>query len=566
MRELKGWLKWVVSFCLVAVAVFHLYTAIFGVFQPRIQRGIHLMVLLPMAFILFPASKTKSPTDRPSVLDVVLAILAILPPLYLMLMDAKLNLRYELIDPVTPLQTILGLINIILLIEAVRRVVVPAMAILISLFLVYLVTAPFLGGIFYSKPMALSRMVEILYLFTSEGIYGSIIGVTATLVAVFVIFGAFMQNTKTGEYFTNLAVSLAGRSVGGPAKIAVISSGLFGSISGVAAANVYATGVFTIPLMKRLGYRKQFAGAVESAASTGGLIMPPIMGAGAFVMSEITGIAYVHIIKAAVIGAIFYYMSILIKVHFEAKKENLRGMDENEIISTKQVLKDSYQLIPLIILVIFLVIGYSPFMAAVYGILATFLVTFLKRDTWMTPKKLYETFELSGKNLIMLAVTCAGAGMVISIVTYTGLALGIASVIQSWSGGFLLPALMLIMVTSILMGMGMPCTPAYIVAVTIGGPALQALGIDVLTAHLFVFYFAILAEVTPPVSIASYCGAAIAGSDPLKTGWEALRLALVGFIIPYIFVYNPAFLMRGNFLEIMALCIIVFYAVITRAS
>lgn len=184
----------------------------------------------------------------------------------------------------------------------------------------------------------------------------------------------------------------------------------------------------------------------------------------------------------------------------------------------------------------------------------------------MTPKKLYETFELSGKNLIMLAVSCAGAGMVISIVTYTGLALGIASVIQSWSGGILLPALMLIMITSILMGMGMPCTPAYIVAVTIGGPALQAMGIDVLTAHLFVFYFAILAEITPPVSIASYCGAAIAGSDPLKTGWEALRLALVGFIIPYIFVFNPAFLMKGSFLEIAALCVIVFYAIITMAS
>ena len=566
MRELKGWLKWLVSICLVAVAVFHLYTAIFGVFQPRIQRGIHLMILLPMAFILFPATKNKSPKDRPSVLDVIFAILAILPPLYLMLSNARLNLRYEMIDPVSTLETILGIINIVLLIEAVRRVVVPAMAILIGIFFVYLVTSPLLSGIFYSKPMHISRMVEIIYMFTSEGIYGSIIGVTATFVAIFVIFGAFMQNTKTGEYFTNLAVSLAGRSVGGPAKIAVISSGLFGSISGVAAANVYATGVFTIPLMKRLGYRKQFAGAVESAASTGGLIMPPIMGAGAFVMSEITGIAYVHIIKAAVIGAIFYYLSILVKVHFEAKKENLRGMDESEIISTKQILKDSYQLIPLILLVIFLVIGYSPFIAAVYGILATFLLTFLKRETWMTPKKLYETFELSGKNLIMLAVSCAGAGMVISIVTYTGLALGIASVIQSWSGGILLPALMLIMITSILMGMGMPCTPAYIVAVTIGGPALQAMGIDVLTAHLFVFYFAILAEITPPVSIASYCGAAIAGSDPLKTGWEALRLALVGFIIPYIFVFNPAFLMKGSFLEIAALCVIVFYAVITMAS
>lgn len=566
MRELKGWLKWLVSICLVAVAVFHLYTAIFGVFQPRIQRGIHLMILLPMAFILFPATKNKSPKDRPSVLDVIFAILAILPPLYLMLSNARLNLRYEMIDPVSTLETILGIINIVLLIEAVRRVVVPAMAILIGIFFVYLVTSPLLSGIFYSKPMHISRMVEIIYMFTSEGIYGSIIGVTATFVAIFVIFGAFMQNTKTGEYFTNLAVSLAGRSVGGPAKIAVISSGLFGSISGVAAANVYATGVFTIPLMKRLGYRKQFAGAVESAASTGGLIMPPIMGAGAFVMSEITGIAYVHIIKAAVIGAIFYYLSILVKVHFEAKKENLRGMDESEIISTKQILKDSYQLIPLILLVIFLVIGYSPFIAAVYGILATFLLTFLKRETWMTPKKLYETFELSGKNLIMLAVSCAGAGMVISIVTYTGLALGIASVIQSWSGGILLPALLLIMITSILMGMGMPCTPAYIVAVTIGGPALQAMGIDVLTAHLFVFYFAILAEITPPVSIASYCGAAIAGSDPLKTGWEALRLALVGFIIPYIFVFNPAFLMKGSFLEIAALCVIVFYAVITMAS
>ena len=318
--------------------------------------------------------------------------------------------------------------------------------------------------------------------------------------------------------------------------------------------------------MKRLGYRAQFAGAVESAASTGGLLMPPIMGAGAFVMSEITGIAYVHIIKAALLGAIFYYLSILIRVHFVAKKEGLVGMDKDEVISRKQILKDSYQLIPLIVLVILLVVGYSPFIAAVYGILATFLLTFLNRETMMTPAKLWNTFELSGKNLIMLGVSCAGAGMVISIVTNTGLALGIASVIQSWSGGVLLPALLLIMITSILMGMGMPCTPAYIVAVTIGGPALQAMGIDVLTAHLFVFYFAILAEITPPVSIASYCGAAIAGSDPLKTGFEAMRMAIVGFIIPYIFVFNPALMLNGSALEVITLIIIVMYAVVTLAS
>lgn len=565
MRELKGWMKWLVSFCLVAVAVFHLYTAIFGVFQPRIQRGIHLLVLLPMAFLLYPATK-NSPKDRPSVLDVVLALLAIAPPIYLMIMNDALNMRMELFDPVTNLEAVLGWINIILIIEAVRRTVVPAMAILIGIFFLYIFIAPALGGVFYSKPLALSRIAEINYLITSAGIYGSIVGVTATFVAVFVIFGAFMQNTKTGEYFTNLAVSLAGKSAGGPAKIAVISSGLFGSISGVAAANVYATGVFTIPLMKRLGYRSQFAGAVESAASTGGLLMPPIMGAGAFVMSEITGIAYVHIIKAALLGAIFYYLSILLRVHFQAKKEGLRGMDKDEVISRKQILKDSYQLIPLIVLVVLLVVGFSPFIAAVYGILATFLLTFLNKQTMMTPAKLWDTFELSGKNLIMLAVSCAGAGMVISIVTNTGLALGIASVIQSWSGGVLLPALILIMVTSILMGMGMPCTPAYIVAVTIGGPALQAMGINVLTAHLFVFYFAILAEITPPVSIASYCGAAIAGSDPLKTGFEAMRMAIVGFIIPYIFVFNPALMLNGSALEVITLIIVVAYAVVAMGA
>lgn len=566
MRELKGWVKWLVSICLASVALFHLYTAIFGIFQPRIQRGIHLMVLLPMTFLLYPARKEKSPQDRPSVLDWVLALLAVLPPIYLMVFNHQLNLRYQTIDPLTTVQVMLGLINIILIIEGVRRAVVPAMAILIVIFFGYLFASPYLGGIFYSKPMPLSRIVEINYLITNEGIYGSIIGVTATFVAIFVIFGAFMQNTRTGEYFTNLAVALAGRSVGGPAKIAVISSGLFGSISGVAAANVYATGVFTIPLMKRLGYRKQFAGAVEAAASTGGLIMPPIMGAGAFVMSEITGIAYIHIVKAAVLGAIFYYLSILMKVHFVAKKDGLRGMDEDELIPIKQILKDSYQLIPLILLVIFLIIGYSPFIAAVWGIISTFLLTFVRKDTRMGLKRLYETFELSGRNLIMLAMSCAGAGMVISIVTYTGLALGIASVIQSWSGGFLLPALLLIMVTSILMGMGMPCTPAYIVAVTIGGPALQAMGIEVMTAHLFVFYFAILAEVTPPVSIASYCGAAIAGSDPLKTGWESFRLALAGFIIPYIFVFNPAFLLKGTWLQILGLVILVFYGVTLLAA
>ncbi|HOX14445.1 MAG TPA: TRAP transporter fused permease subunit, partial [Spirochaetales bacterium] len=403
---------------------------------------------LPLAFLLYPATK-KSPTDRPSMPDFFLAFLATLPSLYVIVMNEPLNMRMPMVSPMTTLELWLGIVNILLLIEAIRRVVVPAMAVLVLVFFAYIFIAPYLPGIFYSRRVSLARIVEMNYLITDSGIYGAITGVTATFVAIFVIFGSFMQYTKTGEFFTNFACKVAGSGPGGPAKIAVVSSGLFGSISGVAAANVYATGTFTIPLMKRLGYRPQFAGAVEAAASTGGLIMPPIMGAGAFVMSEITNIPYATIALAAALGAILYYFSIGIRVHLIALKDNLKAMDPSEMISWKQVLMDSYLLIPLVVLIALLVIGYSPFGACTYAIGASFLLGFLRKETTMTPKRLFDAFRLSGFNLIMLAVSCAGAGMVISIVTYTGLALGIATVITSFSHGILLPALILVMITSI---------------------------------------------------------------------------------------------------------------------
>lgn len=551
MRNLSGPLKKIVAAWSALVAAFYLYTAVFGVMQPRIQRGVHLLFLLPMAFILFPASK-KSPADRPSALDYFLALLSLVPAIYVIVYNEPLNMRMQMVSSVTTMQVVLGALNIVLIIEAIRRVVVPAMAILVGVFLIYVFLAPYLPGIFYSRPLRFSRMVEMNFLLTDTGIYGSITGVTATFVAIFVIFGSFMEQTKTGEFFTNLATKVAGQGPGGPAKIAVVSSGLFGSISGVASANVYATGTFTIPLMKKLGYRAQFAGAVEAAASTGGLIMPPIMGAGAFVMSEITNIPYAHIAAAAALGAILYYVSIGLRVHFIALKDNLKALDPADMISWKQVAKDAYLLIPLVVLIALLVIGYSPFGACTYSILASFLLSFLRKETRMTPSRLFKVFEKSGYNCIMLGVTCAGAGMVVSVVTYTGLALGIATVITSFSGGFLLPALVLVMITSLILGMGLPCTPAYIIAVTIGGPAMLGLGIDMLPAHLFVFYFAIMAEVTPPVCIASYCGAAIAGTKPLATGFEASLLAIMGYIIPFIFVYNPALILNGPVLDIIA--------------
>ena len=565
MRQFKGLQKWLVGGWLVILSLFQLYTAIFGIFQPRPQRGIHLMFILPAAFILFPAAK-KWASDRVPFYDWILGGLALLPPIYLIINNDYLTERLKFVDPVLPIELILGTLNIILLLEAIRRTVVPAMAILIASFIGYLYIAPYLSGVFFSKAPVFSELVEMHYLITDSGIYGAITGVAATFVALFVIFGAVMETTNTGLFFTDLASRLAGKSKGGPAKIAVLSSGLFGSISGVAAANVYSTGTFTIPLMKKLGYRARFAGAVEASASVGGMMMPPVMGAGAFVMSEITGIPYVKIIIAATLGSLLYYASLVFRVHFTALKDELKSMDEKDIKPLKAILKDIYLLIPMVVLVVILLIGYSPFKAAIYAIGICFLFSFFKRENRMTPKKTWETLRLGGQNMIMIGMACAGAGMVVSIVTHTGLALGIATVITNWSGGHLLPALLLIMVTSLTLGMGLPCTPAYIIAITIGGPALIAMGCNLLASHMFVYYFAILAGVTPPVCIAAYCGASIAGSKPLQTGFESLKLALVGFIVPYVFVYNEALLMQGSVVGILTVAILLLMCVILSAG
>jgi TRAP transporter 4TM/12TM fusion protein len=562
LRRLSGWKETAAGLWLTVVSVFALYTATFGVMQPRIQRGVHILFLLPMAFILFPASK-RSTSNTVPFYDWLLAFLALLPPLYLMINNDSLSMRLQFVDPLTQMQMLLGALNIILLLEAIRRAVVPAMTILIGVFILYLYGAPYLPGVFYCKPLPLSELIEMQYLLTDTGMYGSITGISATFVALFVIFGSFMESTETGKFFTDLACRLAGKSRGGPAKVSVISSSFFGSISGVAAANVYATGTFTIPMMKKLGFRPQAAGAVEAVASSGGQYMPPIMGAGAFVMSEITSIPYLEICISAALPALIYYSSLVIRVHFIAVKENLKGMNEEDVsVPFSQILKDSYLLLPIVGLVTMLLIGYSVFMAAMGAITFSFVISMFKKRTALTPRRLFEALRTAGQNLIMIALACAGAGMVVAIVTHTGLALGIATVINNWSGGHLLPALMLIMVTSLVLGMGMPCTPAYIIAVTVGGPALVALGTDLLASHLLVFYFAILAEVTPPVCIPAYCAASIAHAKPLQTGFEAFKLAIVAFIVPYIFVYNPALLLKGNVGETISLVLVMLFAIV----
>ncbi len=565
MREFRGWRKAVIGLWLIVLSLFHIYTAMLGIFEPRIQRGIHLLFILPLAFLMFPATK-KSPQDTFSVLDIVLAFLSLFPPLYIITHNDELLLRLQFVDEVKRIEIFLGTMMILLVLEAIRRAVVPAMAVLVVLFFGYLFVAPYLSGVFYAATPPLSEIIEMLYLFTDDGIFGSITGVSATFVAIFVVFGVFMEKTRTGQFFTDVACRLAGSSPGGPAKIAVISSGLFGSISGVAAANVYATGVFTIPLMKKLGYRPKFAAAVEASASTGGMLMPPVMGAGAFVMAELTRISYLDIVVAALLGSILYYASLILRVHLTAMKENLKGIENKDQVPLISILKDSFLLLPMVVLVALLVMGLSPFMAAVTAIGASFFISFFRKSTMMTPLRLAETLRMSGSNMVMIALACTGAGMVVAIVTQTGLGLGLASVITNWSGGMLLPALFLVMITSLVLGMGLPCTPAYVIAITVGGPILLAAGCQLLQVHLFVFYFAILAGITPPVCIPAYCAAAIAKSKSLQTGFEAFKLSIVGFLIPYVFIYNPALLMQGTFMEIFAVVIVLLIAIFLFAA
>lgn len=565
MRKLSGPLRKIIGVWSALVAIFYLYTAVFGIFQPRIQRGVSLFFLLPLGFLLYPATK-KSPKEKPSVLDFILAFASMIPALYVIIFNKQLNLRLPLIDPVSTIEIILGIMNVLLVLELVRRVVVPAMAILISVFILYVWVAPYMSGVFYARPISIPRLIEIFFLNTDVGIYGSLMGIMSTFVAIFVIFSCFLEGTNTGVFFTNFASRIAGKGPGGGAKVAAIASGLFGTISGVGVANMYATGSFTIPLMKKLGYEPKFAAAVAAASSTGGQFMPPVMGAASFVMSEITGIPYWTIAIAAALPAIFYYISIFMRVHFIALRDNLKPMDEKEMPSWKQLIRDSYLLLPLVALVMMLASGFSPFSSCTVAIVATFVLSFLSKKTMLTPKKLYKVLESSGLSCIMLAITCAGAGMIISVINYTGLGLGIATIVSRFSGGFLLPALILIMITCILMGLGMPCTPAYIITVVIGAPAMNALGIKTLPAHLFVFYFAILAELTPPDAIVAYCAASIAGSDPWKTGWEASFLGIMGYIIPFVFVYNRAIILEGPIYASIATSIVLFIVVMLNSA
>jgi TRAP transporter 4TM/12TM fusion protein len=532
-------------FFAVIMSLFHLYTGGFGSLDPWSQRVIHLTLGLVIAFLNYPLIKGKNL----GILDIVLAILSILSGLYVIVnMDAIVDRA----GMPNKWDVFFGVVMIVLVLEMTRRVIGLPLVVVSIVFLLYAYLGPYLPPFIAHKGYDFQRIAAHMYT-TLEGIFGVPIGVSATFVILFVIFGAFLEATKTGDFFINLANSIAGKAAGGPAKVAVISSGFFGTISGSAVANVVGTGTYTIPLMKRTGYQPHFAGAVEAVASSGGQLMPPVMGAAAFVISEMTGISYLRICVAALIPAILYYTGLFTAVHLEAKRVGLRGLTDEEVPRLVQTLKSQgYLAISALVLVYFLAVKLtSPSYAAFWGIITAILLSFVKKETRLGLRGFLRALEAGAKGALSVVAACAAAGIVVGVVTLTGLGLKFSGMVLSLSHGNIYLTLFFTMIASLVLGMGLPTTAAYIICAILAVPALKNLGVNVLAAHLFVFYFSIISAITPPVALAAYAGAGIAKSDPMKTGWTACRIGLAAFIIPYIFVFNPSLLMQGKAFEIL---------------
>ena len=408
MRKLKGIHFYIVSTICFLASIFHLYTAFFGLFTPRLQRGYHLLFLLPLGFLLYPATK-NSPKDRPSIWDYIFSLCVFAPILYVILEMSRIQNRWLLITKVLPIEMIFGSIMILLIIELIRRAVAPALAAILGGSLIYLFFGSYLPSFIGFRVIAVNRCIELLYLNSEEGIFGSIIGLSATYVALFILFGSFLLGTGVSNFFADFARAFTGSARGGPAKVAVVASSFFGSVSGLAVANVYGTGSFTIPMMKKLGYRKEFAGAVEAVASTGGMIMPPMMGSAIFLMAQMLSIPYIQICLYAAIPAILYYLSLFIIVDFEAKKQGLIGEAKEDLPNKFEVMKTSYLLLPIVVLVYLLVVGYSPLFAASWCIVVSLLVSLVNPTIRKDFLKVFINSMIGGaKNTVMIAAALPG--------------------------------------------------------------------------------------------------------------------------------------------------------------
>lgn len=555
----------------IALCAFQLTTCTgMWLLDPLIVRATHVGLVLSMLFLWRSSNRAlrKNPRPEPAwsfLFDILMIAMSAGAAAYIITNFSYIQDRMPHIDELTAWDLFWGAGLIIAILEATRRVAGLALVIVSGIALLYAFFGHLLPGNMGHLYLAPNQIIESLYLL-NDGIWGSSIGASATIIYVFILFGALLEKTNMASVFLELACLVTRNAKGGPAKAAIFGSALFGSVSGSAAANVYATGTFTIPLMKRVGYTPSFAGAVEAVSSTGGQLMPPIMGATAFVMADVTGAGYLAVAKAALLPSLLYYFSLLMMIHFEAVNKNIGIIPSDQIPDPRSVLRRTYHILPIIVLIGLLVSGRSVISSAFISIASVIVVSCFSAETRFTPKSLYHTLELSSRNALMISTCSACAGIIVAIVSITGIGYKFISIITDLGQFHILLLLILLMFTCFVLGTGVPATPAYIIVATLGAPALMKLGIPTLSAHMFVLYYAILSEITPPVCLSAYAGASIAGANAMQTGWRAFRLGIVAYIIPFIFVFQPALLLTGEFSHVAQALVTSFIGVITLAG
>ncbi|WP_300342789.1 TRAP transporter permease [Nesterenkonia sp.] len=531
-----------VSAVAVCLALYHIYTAYQTLLPTMVHRSLHVSAMLFLVFMIYP------PTRRAQgwvwrIPDTVLAVLALVPTVYLWANYEQVVLQA---GRFTGTDVAVGTLLVVLVLEAARRVTGWALPVLGLLFILFGLYGREMPGLFRHRGYDWDTLAYH-YFATTEGIFSTAVGVSSTYIILFIIFGAFLAKSGMSLMFNDLALAIAGQTRGGPAKVATVASGFMGSINGAAIANVVSTGAFTIPLMKKIGYTRTFAGAVESTASVGGQILPPIMGAAAFIMAETLGVPYTTVALAAIVPALLYYLSLIVQIHLRATRMGLKGISKDNLPDVLEVLKERGHLIlPLVFLIYMLFFtGFTILYSAAMTIVVTVVVAMLRRSSRMTPRQILQALEEGVRSAVSVAVACAAVGVIVGVVGISGFGVTLASAIVSLSGGVLFWTLVFTMIACLVLGMGLPSIPAYIVTATMAAPALVELGVEPIVAHLFVFYFGLFANITPPVALASFAAAGISGGRPMATGLASLKLAGAGFVVPYIFAFNPDLLLRG---------------------
>lgn len=549
-RELGKIFGIIVSIICIGMSLFHFYTAGFGVLTAYLQRNVHMLFALPITMLLFKPSRKKWAENKIFfAMDIALSIIGAAAITYFIT-------NYELIarrqGAPTEWDIVAGAIVLLITIEMGRRSTGLILPLMVICFLIYAYLGPYFPGWFGHRGFDWERIISYQTL-TTEGLFGVPLGVTATYVYIFILFGSFLQASKADKFFVDLALAATGHRPGGPAQTAVFASAFIGTVQGASSANVVTTGSVTIPMMIGMGYKRVFAGAVEAAASTGGQIMPPVMGAAAFIMAEYTGIPYVQIMKAAALPAILYFLAILFQVRSRAIKDGLRGVPKDQLPSLRKVLADGFYLfVPLIILLYLLIgKGFSPLGAGFWCVVSTILVTMFKKVTRMNIKSFLWALDKTARTACDVSSACALAGVTIGVLGLTGLGLKLSGLVLDIAGGRLWAALFLTMVVSLILGMGLPTSAAYIVLAVLVAPALVQMGVSVMAAHMFIFYFGCISSITPPVALAAYAAAALCKDNPMKVGWQATKLGIAAFIVPYMFVYGPSLLLEGSSMELI---------------